>query len=653
LTEAQIRRRLLTLARPVLPPLGLSITFRMIGLATGIALLGLAGWAVLGGARLGGAQTAAIDGLADPSTLSDGPPLTAVLFVLVGLALVKGLARYLEQYCGHYVAFRALAQLRLYFYDRLAPQAPAAVEGRDTGDLLSRVTKDVDRVEVFFAHTIAPAVTGMIVPLVTLVYLGLAVTPLAVVPLAAGLMLVGVVSIGLSRAKAARSATMVRASRGQLASHVRDSVQGVREVLAFNYQQRRLDQLGDLARPLAQGLKGLGETVALRRGVNLSLVCLTLLAQFIVLVAAGVSPDILGLGLGITAGAFAPVLAVEDFSADLHQAYASARRIFEVTDAVPLVPDRALATPPDGPPAQPPVETNATQRTASPGPTTDRARVLEPSGGAASGKSGPKLNQSGRWAPEVRFEDVSFSYPGARGGPAALHGVSLTAPSGQVTAIVGASGGGKSTLAALLTRSWDPEAGRITLDGRDIKTWTLEELRDSVAVSSQRPYLFNLSLRQNLLLARPNATATELTRAAQAAQLDAVIASKQAGWDAPAGEMGELLSGGERQRLALARTLLRRPAVLVADEATSQLDSVTETGVLAGIMRASQGCTVLLIAHRLSTVRQADSVYVLDGGQVVQHGGYSELASRPGPFADLLAREAPQTRPGLAPWVEP
>ncbi|MDR2347487.1 MAG: ABC transporter ATP-binding protein/permease [Bifidobacteriaceae bacterium] len=656
LTDARIRRRLLALARPILPPLGLSILFRTIGLAAGIALLGLAGWAVLGtaggGRGAGGGGGGGQPAFAAAEAASNAArPLGHIIAALVVLSLVKGLARYLEQYCGHYVAFRALAQLRLFFYDRLAPQAPAALEGRDTGDLLSRVTKDVDRVEVFFAHTIAPAVTAGLVPAATLVYVGAAVTPWAVAPLAAGLLVVGLVTPAIGSAGGARAAYQIRQARGQIAAHVRDSVQGVREVLAFDYQERRLDQLDRLGAPLGRGLRSLGDTIALRRGVNVAVMALTLIAQLIVLTASAVDPAALGLGLGITVAAFAPVTAVEDFAADLQQAYASARRVFEVTDAVPLVPDPAASRAGQAAGRQPSgaaggAGAGGAASGGEEGANAGAERGAGAGGAASGGQEG--ANAGAAWAPEVRFEAVTFRYPGGRRLTPALAEVDLVAPAGQTTAVVGASGSGKSTLAALLTRSWDPTAGQIKLDGRPLDAWSLAELRQLVAVASQRPYLFNQSIRENLLLARPNATAAELGRAVRAAHLEAVAETKAGGLDAPVGEMGELLSGGERQRLALARTLLRAPAVLVLDEATSQLDPAAEAAVLDGIKRAGAGRTVLVIAHRLSTVREADIIYVLDAGRVVQQGGFDELARRPGPFADLLAREDQAGQPDLA-----
>ncbi|MDR0594381.1 MAG: ABC transporter ATP-binding protein/permease, partial [Bifidobacteriaceae bacterium] len=577
--------------------------FRTAGLACGIALLAVAGWAVFGAGA------------------APGP----VLATLAVLALVKGLARYLEQYCGHYVAFRALARLRLYFYDQLAPQAPAAVEGRDTGDLLARATKDVDRVEVFFAHTIAPAVTAVLVPVGTVVWTAAVLGPAAAAPLALGLALVGLATPALGSRLSAEGAAQVRAARGRIAGHVRDSVQGVREVLAFGYQDRRLAELDRAGRPLAAGMAALGRVGAARRAANVGLIGLTLVAELLVGAAAGLDAPDFGLLLGLTAAGFGPVLGVEDFAADLQQAYASARRIFEVTDAAPAVADRAAEADAGGSglPAAP-------AWPHAPGPAAGAAWPHAPGPAAGLGAAG---------APEVRFEAVGFGYPGAARSSPALVDVSLTAAAGRVTAIVGASGSGKSTLAALLTRSWDPDSGAIYLGGRRLDQYPLGQLRSLVGVSAQRPYLFNLSIGDNLRLARPGASEAELDRAASAANFDQVVAGRDLGWQAPVGEMGELLSGGQRQRLALARTLLRDPAVLVLDEATSQLDAAAEADVLRRLADSWRGKTVIVIAHRLATVKAADRIYVMDGGRVVQAGGYGELAAAPGPFADLLARE--------------
>jgi thiol reductant ABC exporter CydC subunit len=595
MTPAQLRRRLMKIARPFLPPLALSILARTLQLAAGIALLATAGWA---------AGTLASGGAVDA---------TATVWILVALSVAKGLLRYAEQFCGHLVAFKSLARLRVYFYDALEPQAPAAVEGRETGDLLARVTKDVDRVEVFFAHTLAPATTAVIVPVATVAfaYLTLGAAPAAT--LAAGLALAGLVVPKLGGQASQAAAAALRAGRGAIAQHVTDSVQGVREVLAFGYQSRRLAEQDALEEPVAAGLAGLNRWIAARRGANLLVSGATLVALFAVLTApglagvlnpGGVTLATLGLGLALAVAGFAPVFAVEDFASDIQQCYASARRLFEVTDADPLVPD--------------------------PG-----ARDHRP---AEGWRARPELT-----APVVKFDDVSFRYPSLDGGPQrtepALDHVSFTAWGGKTTALVGSSGSGKSTVAALLVRAWDPTSGQIRLDGRDLKTYNLDRLRAEIGTTPQRPYLFNDSLAANVKLAKPDATDEELAEAAGLAQLAEVVDGEPEGWEAQVGDLGERFSGGQRQRVALARTLLANPAVIVLDEATSQLDAATEARVLAGVKAAAQGKTVIQIAHRLSTVKDADWIVVLDAGKVVQEGVYADLAWTPGPFQNLLARE--------------
>ncbi|MDR0283570.1 MAG: ABC transporter ATP-binding protein/permease [Propionibacteriaceae bacterium] len=596
LAPAALRRRLLTLARPVLPPLALSALARLTQLSAGIALLGTAGWAL--------------------GRLAVGAPVrTATLvWVMVALSLVKGGFRYAEQFCGHLVAFRALALLRVHFFNRLEPQAPAAVAGRASGDLLARVTKDVDRIEVFFAHTLVPAVTAVVVPAGTVVVYACLVSPWGALALAVALGLVGAVIPQLGAHTAGAAATQVRARRGTLAQHVTDSVQGVREVVGFGYQGRRLAEQAALEEPLTTGLTTLGHQVARRRGLNLGLAGGTLLAELAILTATGVGPPGLLLGLVLALAAFPPALAVEDFAADLQQAYAAARRFFQITDAVPLVPDPA-----------------------SPGPTGEYAAPTRENAPEGSRAPPPPT------APTLRFDHVTFTHPDLQGRPTratpALDDVTFTARPGALTALVGASGSGKSTAASLAVRAWDPDAGVISLDGTDIRTFPLTGLRADVGLAAQHPYLFRDTIAVNLRLAKPTATEAEIIAACHTACFDEVLAELPDGLATDIGESGERLSGGQRQRLALARTLLAAPAVLLLDEVTSQLDAATEARVLARLRPAVTGKTTLYIAHRLSTVRAADWIVVLDAGRVVQQGTYDALAAAPGAFADLLARE--------------
>ncbi|MEU7812929.1 ABC transporter ATP-binding protein [Pseudonocardia sp. NPDC049154] len=235
----------------------------------------------------------------------------------------------------------------------------------------------------------------------------------------------------------------------------------------------------------------------------------------------------------------------------------------------------------------------------------------------------------------VRFEDVTFAYPGS--GTAALAGVNLDVPAGTTLALVGETGSGKSTLASLVPRLRDPDGGRITIDGVDVRDLRLADLARIVGVVSQETYLLHATVRENLRHARPDATDAEIEAAARAAQVHDLIASLPEGYDTVVGSRGYRFSGGEKQRIAIARTLLRDPRVLVLDEATSALDTETERAVQRAFTELAKGRTTITIAHRLSTVRDADEIAVLDHGRVVERGTHDTLVADRGRYATLAA----------------
>jgi glucan exporter ATP-binding protein len=244
------------------------------------------------------------------------------------------------------------------------------------------------------------------------------------------------------------------------------------------------------------------------------------------------------------------------------------------------------------------------------------------------------------WAPrgEVRFEDVSFAYP-VKGGPAGtrvLSDVSFQARPGMSVALVGHTGAGKSTAMALLQRLWDPTAGRITIDGQDLRDITLDSLRANIGVVFQESLLFNRSIRDNLLVGKPEATDEEIEQACRMADAHEFIIRQAHGYDTMIGERGTTLSGGQRQRLAIARALLKNPPVLILDEATSALDAATEARVGKALKTLMAGRTTFIIAHRLSTVRDADEILVFDGGCIVEQGNFNSLLARQGHFAALV-----------------
>jgi len=234
---------------------------------------------------------------------------------------------------------------------------------------------------------------------------------------------------------------------------------------------------------------------------------------------------------------------------------------------------------------------------------------------------------------EVRFEHVTFGYDDSA---AVLHDIDVTVPAGNSLALVGATGPGKSTLAGLVARLHDPDSGRVTLDGVDLRDLSLADLADAVGVVTQETYLLHASVRDNLRHARPEATDEQIEAAARAARIHDLIESLPDGYDTMVGSRGHRFSGGEQQRLAIARTLLRDPRVLVLDEATSALDNTTERAVQAALDTLARGRTTITIAHRLSTVRNADRIAVLDGGRVVELGTHEELLLAGGRYADLV-----------------
>jgi ATP-binding cassette, subfamily B, beta-glucan exporter len=241
---------------------------------------------------------------------------------------------------------------------------------------------------------------------------------------------------------------------------------------------------------------------------------------------------------------------------------------------------------------------------------------------------------------EVRFENVVFGYPG---GAPVLSDVSFIAHPGTSVALVGQTGAGKTTAMALLQRLWDPSSGRIQIDGQDLRDVTLESLRRNIGVVFQESMLFNRSIRDNLRMGRPDATDEELERACQLAEAHDFIQRQPQGYDTMVGERGASLSGGQRQRLAIARALLKDPPILILDEATSALDAATEARVAKALAVLMQGRTTFIIAHRLSTVRNADEILVFEGGSIAEQGSFDTLLALGGRFAELVQTQLAAT----------
>jgi len=530
---------------------------------------------------------------------------------LLPLVVVTGLAIGLNEvglWLSHALAFRVFSTLRVAFFRKLDALGPGYLQRRRSADLVGIATDDIDRLEGFYAHWLPQLVVGLGLPLLALIGLAWIDRALLLV-VAAFLAAAGVV---LFRESGKREAyDRVQHQLAELGSHVVDTLQGQRELVAFQYQRAWLARgqhyLDSYLQQLTVyfGRHYLRSKAAVDVLAGLGVTACILVAHTRVL-AGALDPALVPAAIVLTLAVLTPAQELAYYLLLMARAFNAAARVATVMDE-PV--ERRDGTEP-----------------------LPRERLT---GGTEARSTGPL----------IRFEDVSFQYDYSHG--AAVKGVSFALPQGKTLALVGQSGAGKSTLAHLLLRFWDPEAGRILLDNTDIRAFDRDELRGQVALVAQDTYLFNASIRDNLLIAKPDATDAELLAALELASLGELIATLPAGLDTTVGERGAQLSGGERQRIAITRAGLKNAPILILDEATAYLDSVNERLVRDALERLRHERTTIVIAHRLSTVKDADLIVVLAQGRVVEQGSHAELLAQMGLYTRLVATQLSSALPTL------
>ena len=496
----------------------------------------------------------------------DTPVGRTMIFAAVCVfALLRGVLRYAEQSCNHFIAFKLLALIRDKVFQALRKLCPAKLEGRDKGDLISVITSDIELLEVFYAHTISPAAIALLFYIVMLLFIGSYHWILALLALAAYLS-VGIVIPVITSRLSGDNGMRFRAKSGELSGFVLDGLRGLSETLQYGQGEKRLCEMNSRTDQLSADEARMKRVAGRNAAVTNAVILLFDLAMLFVS-AVMYQNGVFGFdGVLIPTVAlfssFAPAIALAALGSTLQNTFAAGNRVLDIIDDVPAVEEVT---------------------------------------------GNPEIAFSG-----AAVENVTFAYSEET----ILSDISLEIPEGKIVGIVGKSGSGKSTLLKLLMRFWNVRKGSVKLSGADIARINTDNLRDIESYVTQETHLFRDSIRNNLRIAKLDAADEEIEQACKKASVHDFIMTLPQGYDTPVGELGDTLSGGERQRLGLARAFLHDAPFVLLDEPTSNLDSLNEAVILRSLHNERENKTVVLVSHRQSTMRIADEVYSVESGRM-------------------------------------
>lgn len=544
----KVMMRLIGLVKPLAGFMVLAITMGLIGHLCAAFITIFGGYAV-----------ADLLGMDVPFSLT-------VLFVSVCVfALVRGVLRYAEQACNHFIAFKLLALIRDKVFRALRRLCPAKLEGKDKGDLIAVITSDIELLEVFYAHTISPIAIAFLFSALLSLFIGSFHVTLGAIALAAYITVGIIIPVAISRLSG-DDGMRFRTRSGNLSGFVLDSLRGLSETLQYGQGEKRLKEMNQQTEALSADEKRMKRTAGRNQAITNTVILLFDLAMLLTAALLYQKGQVEFKGVLIPTialmSSFGPCVALANLGSTLQNTFAAGNRVLDILDETPAVEDI-------------------------------RGRK--------------EIDFTG-----AQTEHVTFAY----GNETILEDVSVQIPQGSVIGIVGRSGSGKSTLLKLLMRFWNVQKGSVKISGTEVGEINTANLREMESFVTQETHLFHDSIRNNLRIAKLDATDVEIQAACQKASVHDFIMSLPKGYDTPVGELGDTLSGGERQRLGLARAFLHNAPCMLLDEPTSNLDSLNEAVILKSLNEERENKTVVLVSHRQSTMRIADKVYSVEHGRM-------------------------------------